>query len=804
MPNKPQPKPLPLQSNLRLGNSLGKSVRLELPPAHPRQFEFLNMLYQPGIRFAVGACGSKFGKSISVEELLPTPSGWVSVGDIKEGDYVFDQDGNPTLVEYVTDVMYGHTCYEVVFSDGNRVKVDAGHLWETSTKKSRRSLDYHNTQVDWDIKRRRTSADGIDYDIKSFSKPVTTQEIKDTLLSYNGTASHYVPSAGALQYAAKNLTIHPYVMGYLLGDGDTVGMGRVACDPQDRIWLMETFSFFGHECVEYSDDGHFAVRGITDTWRKLGLDKGKFIPDEYLQGSIEQRTYLIQGLIDSDGHVTRGQYIFTNTNKDLALGFRHLAESLGTVARLRTNPANRYGVKSKDSIKVTVSSNIAFSRLPRKEQKARHNWTRRCTGRFIVAVNETPSQPVRCLRVSNHRHLFLVGKGCIPTHNTYGTTIAMVKRAWENEGSVNWWVSPTFTQAKMAFEMIKKLLPAGTYHEYVADLKIVLLHPDATERSSIHFKSSDNSDSLRGFGVNFFVMDEAARCSYESFVSLLTTVTQTEGVGYFISTPKGRNWFFTVYGWGEKYDADGTPLFDAENPDPHPEFLSIRMPTWTNPHVKLEAIQVMKTTLPEDVFTQEIGAQFLLDSAGVFRGIRECIRGELEEPVAGQHYTMGVDLARLKDYSVLTVMNAKTGHVVAFQRFNQISWEVQYRKIIDLAKKYKAIAVVDSTGIGDPIVESLQNAGIKVSPYKISGSAQKQQLIDKLRVNIENQKISFPNIPVQRRELENYEYILSPSGQVRFSSPSGQHDDCVISLALANWQADKPEFKYVYRSERGI
>jgi len=404
---------------------------------------------------------------------------------------------------------------------------------------------------------------------------------------------------------------------------------------------------------------------------------------------------------------------------------------------------------------------------------------------------------------------FAVGACGTKFGKTFGTGTAIIKRAWDVKDSLNWWVAPTFDQSINAFNMCKRLLPEGTYRPYVADRKLVILHPDGTERSSIVFKSGDDPDSLRGFGVHFFVLDEAARCKYESWVSLYTTVTQTAGVGYIISTPKGRNWFYDVYQWGEKVDERGDPIYEAgksveEGGDPHPEFLSICMPTWANPHVPLESVRGMKRTLPEDVYRQEVEAKFLLDSAGVFRGVRDCIRGEFEDRVPGQQYVMGVDLARLKDYSVLTVMNRRTRHVVYHERFTQISWEVQYQRIIAAARKYNAVACIDSTGIGDPIVEAIKGSGIQVLPYKISSAAAKQQLIDRLRVGIENHRVSFPNIPALRKELESFEYEVTPSGVVRFSSPSGGHDDCVISLALANWIADTPEFKYTYMQISGV
>jgi hypothetical protein len=405
---------------------------------------------------------------------------------------------------------------------------------------------------------------------------------------------------------------------------------------------------------------------------------------------------------------------------------------------------------------------------------------------------------------ADFRRRFIVGACGSKFGKTYGSTIALVDNSWTHPNSLNWWVAPTFAQSKMAYTLVKRLMPQDTFREYKADVKLVLLRPDGKEHSVIEFKSGDNPDSLRGFGVNFFIVDEAARVPYDSYVSVMTTVTQTRGKGFFISTPHGRGWFYELYQRGEKYTEDGVPLYDDKNPDPNPEWYSIRMPTWTNPTVSMEAIEDFRRTLPEDVFRQEIGAQFLLDSAGVFRGIKACIRGSFEAYVPGQRYIMGVDLARKKDYSVLTVMNANTRHVVAWERFNQISWEAQYARITNLARLYRAQVFMDSTGVGDPVVEAVQNSGVRVEPYQISGTKAKQQLIDKLRLNVENARISFPYIPILKKELEAYEYEISENGVVRFSAPSGQHDDTVISLALANWGADQAPFTYKAYNRRGI
>jgi hypothetical protein len=403
---------------------------------------------------------------------------------------------------------------------------------------------------------------------------------------------------------------------------------------------------------------------------------------------------------------------------------------------------------------------------------------------------------------------------------TYGCTIRLVKEAWENANSLNWWVAPTYDQSIIAMSLVKRLLPPGMFLEYKADRKIILLNPDGSERSQIHFKSGENPDNLRGYAVDFFVIDEAARIPYDSFVSVMTTVTKTMGRGIVISTPKGRGWFYTVYQRGEKFTRDGRQKYKPHTPgcgkietgsckcvdaDPWLEWKAIKMPTHTNPHVPAASIEDARRNLPEDVFKQEYLAEFLDDSAGVFRGIKDCIRGTIEPPNPLLQYVIGVDLARINDFTVLTVMDRQRKHVCHIERFNQIAWEIQYIRIKELSLRYnRAVCVVDSTGIGDPICADLIAGGVPVEPYKIGGNIAKRQLIEKLRVNIEQGKISFPDIPALLRELEVYEYSITDGGVIRYQAPDGEHDDCVVSLALANWVADCDPFIYKFYHKRGV
>ena len=73
--------------------------------------------------------GRKNGKALSVNTKIPTPNGYTTMGDLKVGDEVFDKDGNITRVTFATPIMYNHKCYEVTFSDGEKIIADEEHNW---------------------------------------------------------------------------------------------------------------------------------------------------------------------------------------------------------------------------------------------------------------------------------------------------------------------------------------------------------------------------------------------------------------------------------------------------------------------------------------------------------------------------------------------------------------------------------------------------------------------------------------------------------------------------------------------------
>ncbi|RYG60346.1 hypothetical protein EON80_24810, partial [bacterium] len=263
------------------------------------------------------------------------------------------------------------------------------------------------------------------------------------------------------------------------------------------------------------------------------------------------------------------------------------------------------------------------------------------------------------------------------------------------------------------------------------------------------------------------------------------TLTDFKGSAWMFSTPRGMNFF------NECYRRGADPL--------QKDWMSWSMPTVTNPFIDPTEVEAARLELPERVYRQEYLAEFIEDAGGVFRGVQAAVKtpgrsnDETAEP--GRMYSVGADLARLADFTVITVVD-EAGRQIFHTRFNQISWERQMSEIQRISEMYGGAPVtLDCTGVGDPIFEGLRDRGVHVSPFKFSASS-KEQLINNLAMRIEQGDADLMDIPVQTGELQAYEYQVAKSGHVKMNAPEGQHDDCVCGLALAYWG-----FKSVQRWE---
>jgi len=339
-----------------------------------------------------------------------------------------------------------------------------------------------------------------------------------------------------------------------------------------------------------------------------------------------------------------------------------------------------------------------------------------------------------------------------------------------------WWLAPSWSEVLVAWRMFLEEIPKALIAKINHSEKAVKMVNDAW----IWFKSTEDYEHLRAQGLDFVVLDECARMKREVwFECVRPRLSDPDkfGKALFISTPKGMNWFYEVYMMGNIKGG---------------EWESFHFPTWTNPFIDPKEIESARRGMPERLFRQEYGAEFLSDLGSVFRFRRNPnnnkiinIKGELEAPSDEKSYVAGVDFGKRTDFTVVCVLD-EYGHLVAFDRFKSVDWPLQVKRVINLVSQYNAELYLDSTGLGDPIYDFILQMYTRVKPYYLSPS-KKIALIDNLALMLEQGEITFPEIPELLNELEVFGVETTSSGKHKYSAPKGFHDDCVIALALAAW-----------------
>jgi hypothetical protein len=406
-------------------------------------------------RTAVKSCHS-IGKDIPVDTPIPTPSGWVLMGDLKTGDQVIGADGKPTAVVYVSEEMHTKN-YELVFNDGITQVSGADHQWNTIDFKARARIKG----------RKNASKDWRNHWGESVTR--TTQEILDTLLSTNGQSNHLIPIASALELPEVELPFDPYLFGAWLGDGSS--SAPYIYSDHTGAHILKRFEEAGYPVSKLASDpyGYTFANGrprneVRQLLKDMGVFKNKHIPMQYLRASVRQRMEVLAGLLDTDGFVVNtGSAGIDIANKELAQNTAELIRSLGIKVKIsegRMTVSGRVVAGTRYRLSFTPLFN-PFSSEGHKYKRfteGQTNNTRGVTGRTIVSARVVPTVTTKCITVDNADSLYLAGENFLPTHNTY---ISSILAAWWIDTRYNCMVqstAPTYQQVHgQLWEEIRKL-----------------------------------------------------------------------------------------------------------------------------------------------------------------------------------------------------------------------------------------------------------------------------------------------------------------------------------------------------------
>jgi replicative DNA helicase len=340
----------------------------------------------PG-QMIVIAARPALGKALALDTPLPTPGGWTTMGDVQPGDRLVGAGGLPVAVLAVTQVLHGRPCYEIEFSDGEKIVADGQHLWATWDGAARR----HAARPS----RRPAVGSGQD---RPRPRVVTTAEIAASLrVAPGGRSSHAVALAAALALPTVELPVPPYALGARLAGWSAGLAGSGGLDPEIASRLADPADAAAPE---------FAAPGARPARR---------IPVRYLRAGTGQRRALLAGLLDVGGSVTgSGAIEIAVSGQPLAASVRELVHGLGyQCAAGSADERGRVLLSFRTDDEV-----FGVAAKQRLHKERRVGGPRPARWRYVVAVRAVPSRPVRCVQVDSADRLYLAGRAMIPTHNS--------------------------------------------------------------------------------------------------------------------------------------------------------------------------------------------------------------------------------------------------------------------------------------------------------------------------------------------------------------------------------------------------
>lgn len=331
-----------------------------------------------------------------------------------------------------------------------------------------------------------------------------------------------------------------------------------------------------------------------------------------------------------------------------------------------------------------------------------------------------------------------------------------------------WWIAPTYGMAAQVWRDLSLLLEPIQVSLSAAQRRIELRNG-----AQITVKSAHNPDRLRGAGLDYVVLDEAAFLPASLWPEVVRPMLMDrKGGAAFLSSPYGHNHFWELYKLG---------VDPAET-----EWESFCYSSYANPRIDRREIDTIRRNTPERVFQTEYLAEFVDELGAVFRNLDAAVTARPDAlPDPSRRVIIGVDWGRDVDFTAAAVFDAGTLTLLALDRFNGLSWSAARARIAALSRRWHASAVwAESNSIGQPNIEALQAEGVPVRPFN-TNLRSKHNLIDALAVALERAEIALYRDPVLLAELASYRLAPLPGGGVRYTAPSGSHDDTVIALALA-------------------
>jgi len=469
----------------------------------------------------LGSAGT--GKAQPASAKIKTPYGWTTMGSIKVGDTIKCPDNTVAIVE----AKHYNSCrpiYKLILADGRETEASLDHLWEVYIQDKKDTIT------------------------------LTTAELIDKVNTIK-SGKVYLPLCSAIEDKTDEniLPIHPYILGVLIGDGSlTTEQAIFYSNDSEIVDRVASFLPEDHEVVKMeSAKFGYRISNIKNKYENL-IQKGlrdlgiaghksytKFIPDIYINQSIENKLLLLQGLMDTDGTIdTKNSIEFSTTSEVLANQVVMLIRSLGGTC----TSISRMGSykKSEKTVETCINYRVRPSRLPFEIKKQLFSLTRKVArvtkGQYdnskkirVSSIQYVRDEECWCIQIDHPKHLYLTDS-YIVTHNTFLASYLAYQDLFEEVYSRLVYIRSAVATRDIGFlpgnDKEKVAVYEAPYMDIASDL---LQRGDAYEilkkKGLVHFMSTS---FIRGTTLKdaVIIVDECQNMTYHELDSIITRLGQ--------------------------------------------------------------------------------------------------------------------------------------------------------------------------------------------------------------------------------------------------------------------------------------
>jgi len=352
---------------------------------------------------------------------------------------------------------------------------------------------------------------------------------------------------------------------------------------------------------------------------------------------------------------------------------------------------------------------------------------------------------------------------------------------WEYTGPHPWWwVAPSYKQASIGMHLMSTIFGAcGAIKSGPLKTPPYLMVMQSGARCE--FRTWDDPANLMGTTIAGGVVDEAGLLTPQAQSAISTRRSATLGPLRYIGNPGLTSGPFRKLCGLAQSDDRGV--------------YSLHHWTWEDRLAALPAdqaadyadfIEQERRSLPDFEFRRLYEAEWTSDEAAVFTNVDEVTSGEAVTEPDGERRVIGVDVGQRVDYFVAAALGVDSHRADYLERFRGVGYPDAAQRVKNLQERFQAPVVLEVNGPGIAVVQEFERIGVEYVPFTTTNQS-KQEIILNLAAAFQSKSISLAEMPPMQYELEVFRYNRMPTGTYRYEAPSGDHDDCVMALALANW-----------------